>query len=189
MLSATWHASPRRFELLLEALEKVTVDGVVLEFGVSHGTTLGLIADHTELPVHGFDSFHGLPEQWRGLIPAGEWSTGGVPPETPPHVEIHTGPFSETLPDFAARNRLPIAFMHVDCDLYSSTKTVFEHLVDLIVPGTIVVFDQFMNFPDSEKYEYRAFHEFVEEYGIRYEYVRKSEPGGFSVSLRILPAR
>src|SRR6478735_7213790 len=38
-------------------------DGIAVEFGVGHGHSLRLIA--SVLPVIGFDSFMGLPEDWR----------------------------------------------------------------------------------------------------------------------------
>lgn len=50
------------------------------------------------------------------------------------------GWFDETLPKFAAEVEGPAAFLHVDCDLYSSTRTVFEALGDRVVPGTVIVF-------------------------------------------------
>ena len=35
-----------------------------------------------------------------------------------------------------------ISFLHVDCDIYSSTVTIFEHLNDYIKPGCIIRFDE-----------------------------------------------
>jgi len=36
---------------------------------------------------------------------------------------------------------------------YSSTKTVFDTLADRIVPGTVIVFDEFFNYPGSKRGE------------------------------------
>ena len=51
------------FDVLSFALDKVTVEGLYLEFGVHSGGTNNRIArrrpNHT---VHGLDSFEGLPE-------------------------------------------------------------------------------------------------------------------------------
>jgi hypothetical protein len=56
---------------------------------------------------------------------------------------------------------LPIALLHIDCDLYSSTKTIFELLSDRIVPGTVIVFDELVNYPAFKKHEVLAFYEFL----------------------------
>jgi hypothetical protein len=65
----------------------------------------------------------------------------------------------------------PIAFMHVDCDLYSSTKTIFEFLGDAIGPGTVILFDEYFNYPNWEQHEYKAFQEFSEKCGVKYRYL------------------
>mgnify|MGYP003339266618 CR=1 FL=1 len=36
-----------------------------------------------------------------------------------------------------------ISLLHVDSDLYSSAKIIFDNLNDYIVQGTIIVFDEF----------------------------------------------
>ena len=35
-----------------------------------------------------------------------------------------------------------IKLMNVDCDLYSSTKDIFERVHGRVVPGTVIVFDE-----------------------------------------------
>ena len=59
----------------------------------------------------------------------------------------------------------PIAFLHVDCDIYASTKDIFDQFVGNIVTGTVIVFDEFYNYPGSEEHEFRAFQEFLESTG------------------------
>ena len=68
-------------------------------------------------------------------------------------------------------NDKPIAFLHIDCDIYSSTKEVFEILGDRIVSGTIIVFDEFYNYPGSENHEFKAFHEFLQKSGKKARYI------------------
>ncbi|MDJ0106389.1 TylF/MycF/NovP-related O-methyltransferase, partial [Rhodococcus erythropolis] len=65
----------------------------------------------------------------------------------------------------------PVAFLHLDADLYSSTKTVLDLLGDRLVPGSIVVFDEFFNYPGWQQHEYRAWTEFVTRTGISFEYL------------------
>jgi methyltransferase family protein len=185
MLSKTWHSSPERFALLLKAVSAASLDGLYLEFGVADGTTINLIAKHVRGTIHGFDSFLGLPESWRGLIEAGTWSTNGKLPDVLPNVRLHPGSFRETLPQFAESHSEPAAFMHVDCDLYSSAKTVFEYMGPIVVPGTVIVFDQYYNFPGSEQYEYKVFQEFIAETGFSYRYLKRAGPNGFSAAVII----
>ena len=57
----------------------------------------------------------------------------------------------------------PVAFLHLDVDRYSSTRTVLELLGDRIVPGTVIAFDEFFNYPGWREGEYRAFNEFCRQ--------------------------
>lgn len=58
-------------------------------------------------------------------------------------VVIHRGWFSETVPTFRSEHDQPLAFLHIDSDLYSSAMDVLCGLNDLILPGTILLFDEF----------------------------------------------
>jgi hypothetical protein len=53
-----------KIELLEAAAGLAPAEGLVLEFGVATGDTLSRIAAKRS-PAHGFDSFEGLPEDWR----------------------------------------------------------------------------------------------------------------------------
>lgn len=188
-LSETWHKDPERFALLGKALDAVSLDGLFLEFGVSGGLTVNFIAERVQCTVHGFDWFHGLPTDWRDGIQKGAWSTNGKLPEVLPNVVLHEGLFEETLPGFVESNRASVAFVHIDCDLYESTKTVFRYLGPQMVPGAVIHFDQFHNFPHWEEHEYRAFHEFVEESGVTYATLASATENGFSAAIRIIENR
>jgi hypothetical protein len=147
-------------------------DGLVCEFGVFEGASINHIAARVpHRAVFGFDSFEGLPEHWRESFGPGMFTTGGRLPEVLPNVRLLKGWFDETLPPFAARHPGPVALLHVDCDLYSSTKCVLEHLGDSLVPGSVVVFDEYFNYPGWERHEFRAFSEFAAARRLRYEYL------------------
>ena len=49
----------------------------------------------------------------------------------------------------------------MDCDLYSSTVTVFETQEPRIVLGSIVVFDELINFLSYGDHELKALYEWV----------------------------
>jgi predicted O-methyltransferase YrrM len=147
--------------------------GLILEFGVAKGTTVTHIATLCpEECVYGFDSFQGLPEHWSGnRFSYRNFSQKGVLPQVPENVELVPGWFNETLPGFLAAHPGPVGFLHVDCDIYSSTAYVLDALKDRLQPGCVIVFDEFFNYPGFRQHEYRAFREFVETTGRRYQFI------------------
>ncbi|MBI5658428.1 MAG: tetratricopeptide repeat protein [Nitrosomonadales bacterium] len=146
-------------------------DGLVLEFGVRFGCSIRRIAALADRQaVHGFDSFEGLPEAWYNE-PKGSYSTRGMLPAVPGNVVLHAGWFDDTLPAFLNENAGPVRFMNVDCDLYSSTKTVLELLADRIVAGTVIVFDEYIGNERWREDEFRAFQEAAGKFGWNYEYL------------------
>jgi hypothetical protein len=161
-----------KFELLEHALSRVSVKGTFLEFGVYMGETINYIADRIDGTIYGFDSFQGLPEHWRGGFEKGMFALDkdGLP-KVRKNVKLCVGWFDQTLPTFSEKSSEPVAFLHVDCDLYSSTKTIFEHLGDRIVPGTVIVFDEYFNYPSWQQHEYKAFQEFLSAEQMDYEYI------------------
>ena len=160
------------FALLQHALEKVAPgnDGLICEFGVYQGTTINHIAALTTKPVHGFDSFEGLPENWRPEFEKGRFRVETLP-AVRANVQLYKGWFEDSLPKFLAEHKQPAAFLHVDCDLYSSTKTIFRLFRDRIRPGTVIVFDEFFNYPGWQEGEYKAFNEFIAETGLKYDWL------------------
>jgi len=152
------------------ALREVTLDGTVAEFGVYRGTSLTQIAKFfPDRVVHGFDSFVGLPAAW-GSKAAGAFHVGGVPPQLRvTNVEFHVGWFADTVPEFAREHAGPFALAHLDADLYSSTKTVFDHLGHWFVPCTIAVFDEYFGFHGWQHHEHKAFEEFLARTGLSFE--------------------
>ena len=155
------------------ALSVVGIEGHYLEFGVFTGGTIRFIASRIgNRPVHGFDSFQGLPEAWSGFTLARRaFDRKGRLPRVPANVYLHRGWFDQSLPEWLQRNHGPVAFIHVDCDLYSSTRTIFTLLADRIVPGTIILFDEYFNYPNWEQHEYKAFQEFVTAKSVSYRYL------------------
>jgi hypothetical protein len=162
---------PARYDLLGFALSRVTVPGLYLEFGVFDGDTINRIAPQVAGPVYGFDSFEGLPEDWFYNAVKGAFDLGGRRPWVAPNVELVGGWFRDTVPGFLAAHPGPVAFCHVDCDLYSSSKEVLDNLRGRVVPGTVIVFDEYFNYPGWEDGEYRAWSEFVRETGVSYRYL------------------
>lgn len=50
------------------------------------------------------------------------------------------------------KDKEDIAFVYVDCDLYSSTKVIFENIYYRINEDTIIVFDEYYNYPKEKSW-------------------------------------
>ncbi len=181
---------PHRLVTLDHALEQVKdLDGMALEFGVYRGESLRkIVAARPDKQVYGFDSFEGLPEFW---LP--DHQPGRFGPDDPagvkgapdvPGAEFVVGWFDQTLPGFMETRPGPVAFLHVDSDLYSSARTVLEHVGPRLVPGSVVVFDEYFNYPNWRDHEFRAWTEYVERTGTRFSYLAYTADA-VSVSIRI----
>jgi predicted O-methyltransferase YrrM len=154
---------------LEHALSLAPTGGMALEFGVYTGSTLKIIAAARPAGgVYGFDSFQGLPEDWRIDFAAGSFSVDGLPDVA--GAELVVGWFADTLSGFLARHPGPVDFVHIDADLYSSAKTVLDLVGPRLRPGSVLVFDEFFNFPGWQQHEYRALREYLERTGISVSY-------------------
>ena len=185
-----------RFELYDHLNRSVLSNAAIeyLEFGVYRGASIRRWAEintHEDSRFIGFDTFEGLPETWEHFLEtshAGLYDTGGEAPRIDdPRVRFVKGLFQATLPGFLlSRTGDPGQLvLHLDADLYSSTKTVFDLLGDRVVPGTVIQFDEYFNYPGWQQGEYKAFQEFVESRGVEFEYVGYCERS-YQVSVRIL---
>lgn len=158
-----------------EALREQAVlssgEGLYLEFGVFSGKTINQIANlKPKETIYGFDSFQGLPETWRTGFEQNKFAVSNLP-EVRENVFLIPGWFDETLPSFVEAHTEPCAFIHMDCDLYSSTCSVLHTLKAHIVPGTIILFDEYFNYPSWKQHEYKAFQEFIRSSNLSYEYI------------------
>jgi O-methyltransferase len=179
------------FERAVDFVNRLGVPGDVLEFGVFAGASLALLAlsQHRHpyglsRRVVGFDSFHGLPATrdphpvWReGAFAVNEWWHPTLPigaPATPdgvhdlfracdlPEPTIVAGAFAETLPRVVPRDVIAAAIVHVDCDLYESTRDALAGVADVLQDGTMLLFDDwFLYHGNPGRGEARAFREFL----------------------------
>lgn len=153
----------------------VTIDeGIFVELGVATGGSLRqIIYTYTRRKIfrnngeigaprvdgiYGFDSFCGLPDDWKPDFPKGAFDMGGEPPQI--HgATIIAGMFEDTLPEFCkslkAENKT-VSLLHVDCDLYDSAFCGLTTLNPFIKTGTIIVFDEFYNHGGAEVHEQLA---------------------------------
>jgi len=149
-----------RTELLWDYAAKAAhlPEGLLLEFGVFQGSSINFFAErfHAE-EIHGFDSFEGLAEDWTGYhLPKGTFDMQGSLPSVRQNVVLHKGWFNKTLPNFLKKNRYEIKFCHVDCDTHESSKYVLEQISPRLVPGSVIVFDEYHSYPNWQNGEFRA---------------------------------
>jgi len=143
-----------------------------LEFGVYRGDTVRRwtkLNTHADSRFVGFDTFSGLPEDWQRIdntMRAAAFDVGGAVPDIDDaRVQFVKGLFQDTLGGFLAtyepRSRL---VLHCDADLYSSTLYTLTRLDDLLVPGSIVIFDEF----SSVLHEFAALADYCSAYRREY---------------------
>jgi O-methyltransferase len=119
-----------------------------LEFGVWKGESISNWSSLNQClnsRFFGFDTFEGLPEDWTALLRRGAFSTDGkIPNSNDERIRFVSGLFQKSLrpflKEFAPWNRLVV---HIDSDLYSSALFALSSLDGLLVPGSIVIFDEF----------------------------------------------
>jgi hypothetical protein len=160
-------------ELIDYSLQSVSVAGHYMEFGVFTGGTIRYIARRIgNKVIHGFDSFEGFPEAWAGFKFADKtFDTQGRLPRVPQNVKLYRGLFDQSLPQWLADNPGPVVFMHVDCNIYSSTKTVLDLLAPRLVSGSVILFDEYFNYPGWQQHEFKAFKEYVAAHNVKYTYL------------------
>lgn len=145
------------------------------EFGVHTGvaTRFFLAANtHPSSRFFGFDSFEGLPEDWKGGMDKGHFSTNGAPPEIDdPRVRFVPGFFNRSLPEFfeAFEPSGNAVVVHFDADLYTSTVCAMSYVVPQFRRRRMLwMFDEFLN------EELAAFETFVRAFDLPFRPVSLS---------------
>jgi ectoine hydroxylase-related dioxygenase (phytanoyl-CoA dioxygenase family) len=168
----------RRRALWHLALQKIS-DPLLpwCEFGVGDGESTDFFITHKprENKLYAFDSFEGIPEPW-SVYPAGQWKC--LPYKSPrADVRVVKGYFDAVLADqkLIAELGHQIGLLHIDCDLFSSTKAVFNGLKSKIGAGTVIIFDEYYSFPNWPDHEIKAFYEWAKDHGIQFSYIARSD--------------
>jgi hypothetical protein len=168
---------PNQFQLLENKRETIAAShgggGHILDLGVyKGGSTRALARLFPKHTIHGFDSFEGLSEDWSHAMKGTFGDVKGILPNVPDNVFLYKGWFKNTLPEwFAANKNHPVTLLRIDCDIYSSTKTIFDVLYPLIIKGTWILFDELIGYRGWKNHEYKAFNEFISETEFNFEYI------------------
>jgi hypothetical protein len=155
----------------------------ILEFGVADGYAFSKLLYATryqkmddEIVVHGFDSFEGLPKsddrRDKASVVGGDWKpkqfTGDyndLKAYCSMHYRnwrLHKGYFDATLStdlleEFHVYKPM---LVWIDCDYYTSARTVMERLIAYLPSGCVVYFDEYeFNFGSRFTGEARLVHE------------------------------
>lgn len=158
------------------------VPGDYLEFGVFKGSTfseayrIAKVKGLNDMKFFAFDSFEGLPESGqaadRQQFSKGDYSASldrfmeniqraGV---NTGDVKIVNGWFKDTLRTETKKEMglKSAAIVWIDSDLYESAVPVLDFITDLVVDGTILVFDDWFFFKGNpNRGEQRAFREWL----------------------------
>lgn len=155
------------------AINKIKVDGHIAEFGVAEGYSINYLADLVyPKKIFGFDSFFGLEEDFVLDHPRGDFSLNGILPEVKENVILVQGSFAETLPKWLDKNPGMFSFLNIDCNTYKATSTVLNNIgPDRIVPGTLILFDEYFGYHGWEKCEFKAWQEYCNKNNVKYRYV------------------
>ena len=141
-------------------------DPFFLEFGVFDGTSINNFASILkDKKIYGFDSFYGLKEDWSGVanFEKGIFNLDGKMPNVKKNVVLVKGWVQDTVIDFLKQNNPQICFAHMDLDTYESTKFVLSQIKPYLKKGSILLFNEFYNFPGWSVGEYKALNEIFDE--------------------------
>ena len=182
-----------RYKHLFEATYYLKVAGTLadgkdvlpktyFEFGCHSARTFSTVInavnylDIKNFKFYAFDSFKGLPTTnilEDGIFVKGQYLTSknnfiklvkkytGCGPEK---YDIIEGYYQDSLNKDLMKQLPKIGVVLIDVDLYSSTKLVLDHIKDLLVEGSLIIFDDWYCFPEaSNKGQKKAFDMFCQE--------------------------
>lgn len=153
----------------LAHLAQTVPAGAIVECGTARGGSAAVLAAHSSAHLWLYDTFTGLPapheidgEAARPYEGANQASVEDVhavmslvrvPRE---RYTIHAGLFARTFCDEGPDR---IALLHIDADWYASVTLALEAWAPLVVPGGVIVLDDFGFWPGCR----RAFYDFVHD--------------------------
>jgi O-methyltransferase len=164
-----------------KALTHNQIDGDYAEFGCWSGRTFALAYHESRRHGHkaklwAFDSFQGLPSpqdagdrRWKEgemATPVGEFhalcASNGIPSNA---YDVVPGFYEQTLATMSPSAKpVNIALAYIDCDFYSSTRTVLQFLMPRLKHGMILAFDDYFLWTESHvSGERRAMLEFFSD--------------------------
>jgi hypothetical protein len=176
----------------IEMVNYEKVPGDFVECGVFGGLSLAVLAKGATFDpkgmtrrIVGIDTFEGLPPSdeahvrwvagdcahiatWHPLAAPGAAVTADLTRRLFDRCglgqpTLHEGRFDQILPSLVPAVHPEIALLHVDCDLYESTRDMLAGVAPALQDGTVVLFDDWFHYKGHpNRGEARAFREFLE---------------------------
>ena len=160
-------AQARRFLYFTRRYAEVRqLPGCIVEVGVARGQGIAawlflVLHSGDQKTIYGFDTFKGFPHFDRemdgdldsinkgvGYLANSQdnvWKylfrTGIKEEICKKYISLIEGDVLETIPEFANKTQ-EISILHIDLDLYAGYKVTLEHLYEKVVPGGIIMFDE-----------------------------------------------
>ncbi len=164
----TFYRMDHVYAVLREFRNSYRGNSSILEFGTSDGYAFTKMLHATKylgmedrVMVHTFDSFEGMPPAVDAkdldLVGGDSWAPGefrgryedlrGYCAAKYHNFQIHKGYFDDTITNafLTSLKSSPPILVWVDCDYYSSAKTVMERLMPHLPNGCVVYFDEYDN--------------------------------------------
>lgn len=163
-----WEAKLDRFTKILSRYELfrnvIELPGDIVECGVFKGQgllywarLLQIFTPLSQRKVIGFDTFDGVPDSVKGEADRAHSISfsgyGDVPTKVAAkadelglngRIQIVAGDATKTVPAFVEDNPgFRVALLNLDFDVYEPTKAALEALIDKMVPGGIIMFDEY----------------------------------------------
>lgn len=151
----------------------IELPGHVVECGVLKGASLVRFATFRQLlespdsrKIVAFDAFGPFPptgdladdrfiEQFQGAAGQGlsiEQIEDVLRRKAFANIELVAGDIVATVPRYAAEHpELKIALLHIDVDVHRPTAVILEHLYDRLVPGGLLVLDDYGTVPGETR--------------------------------------
>jgi hypothetical protein len=149
--------------------------GLWLEFGVRDGVSAKFFAPFAKKfsqnnKLYGFDSFEGIRNDWSSIDePIGSFSLNANPPSKINDCEFIIGWVENTLEKFLIDHQEVVSFAHFDFDVYEPTKYALKAIYPRLIPGSIIMFDEFHGYPGWQQHEKRALEEVIPKE--KYEFI------------------
>ena len=142
-----------------------------LEFGVYTGRSSNFFSEYVST-LYAFDSFEGLKEDWSGMESKGTYSLNKKIPKLNSNVTPIVGWVEDTLENFLEKHNPKINFVHMDLDLYKSTKFTLEKIKPYLVSNAVILFDELYNYLNWTEGEYKALQEVFSKEEYKYKAFR-----------------
>ena len=125
----------------------------------------GALNGRARLPL---EVFAAVRERVGRDYPEGHFNLDKKIPYLNSNVEPIVGWVENTLESFLKKHNSKIKFVHMDLDIYTSSKFTLEKIKPYLTNNSYIIFDDFFNYIGWESGEYKALNEVFDENEFEY---------------------